>query len=64
MSSSSNYQSGSTLENVANSCSSILGPFCRYAHSTFVSNVENVVASLAQADPDFVAYIQGEVSIF
>lgn len=60
-SSSSTNSSRNPIGTVANTCGMLLGPLCSYAHSTFTSNVENVVLSLAQADPDFMTQDTSDV---
>ena len=41
------------LESVAGACGRVLTPFCRYIGSTLTTDLETLVQSLHEADPNF-----------
>lgn len=52
-----------TLESVAGACGRVFSPFCRFIGSTLNSDVETLIQSLHEADPDFAATANGKYTV-
>lgn len=52
-----------TLESVAGACGRVFSPFCRFIGSTLNSDVETLIQSLHEADPDFAVTANGKYTV-